>query len=151
MSRILPFVFVGALLVAWEAVARSGAWSPLLFPSLAKIFDQLVFFFSRPAMLGEALVSLERALGGFALAAAAGIALGVVMGRSPLVAALLDPLFSGTYAVPKLALFQIFIAPVTDSDPDETVNVPIAPEVVSLPPTNAAAALTLLLPRRSAG
>ncbi|HEX6529045.1 MAG TPA: ABC transporter permease, partial [Burkholderiales bacterium] len=61
------------------------------------------------AMLGEALVSLERALGGFALAAAAGIALGVVMGRSPLVAALLDPLFSGTYAVPKLALFPIFI------------------------------------------
>jgi ABC-type nitrate/sulfonate/bicarbonate transport system permease component len=60
-------------------------------------------------MLGEALVSLERALGGFALAAALGIALGVVMGRSRLAAALLDPLFSGTYAVPKLALFPIFI------------------------------------------
>ena len=109
MSRILPLVFIGALLVIWESVARSGAWSPLLFPSLMKIFDQLVYFFSRPAMLGEALVSLERALGGFALAATAGIALGVVMGRSPLVAALLDPLFSGTYAVPKLALFPIFI------------------------------------------
>jgi ABC-type nitrate/sulfonate/bicarbonate transport system permease component len=109
MSRLLPLVFIGVLLVVWEAVARSGAWSPLLFPSLSKIFDQLVYFFSRPAMLGEALVSLERALGGFALAAAAGIVLGVVMGRSPFVAALLDPLFSGTYAVPKLALFPIFI------------------------------------------
>jgi len=109
MNRILPFAFVGVLLVAWEALARSGAWSPLLFPPLAKIFDQLVYFFSRPAMLGEALVSVERALGGFALAAAVGIALGVVMGRSRLVAALLDPLFSGTYAVPKLALFPIFI------------------------------------------
>jgi len=31
------------------------------------------------------------------------------MGRSRLAAALLDPLFSGTYAVPKLALFPIFI------------------------------------------
>ena len=31
------------------------------------------------------------------------------MGRSRLVGALLDPLFSGTYAVPKLALFPIFI------------------------------------------
>lgn len=109
MHRLLPLVLVGAALLAWEAASRSGLWSPLLFPSLAKIFDQLVYFFSRPAMLGEALVSLERALGGFALAAALGIALGVVMGRSRLAAALLDPLFSGTYAVPKLALFPIFI------------------------------------------
>jgi NitT/TauT family transport system permease protein len=31
------------------------------------------------------------------------------MGRSHFVAGLLDPLFSGTYAVPKLALFPIFI------------------------------------------
>ena len=60
-------------------------------------------------MLGEVLVSLERALGGFALAAALGILVGLLMGRSKLVAELLDPLFSGTYAVPKLALFPIFI------------------------------------------
>jgi NitT/TauT family transport system permease protein len=53
--------------------------------------------------------SLYRALGGFALAAVAGVAVGMVMGRSTFVAALLDPLFSGTYAVPKLALFPIFV------------------------------------------
>ena len=33
----------------------------------------------------------------------------MVMGRSALVAGMLDPFFSGTYAVPKLALFPIFI------------------------------------------
>jgi NitT/TauT family transport system permease protein len=33
----------------------------------------------------------------------------MVMGRSSFVAGLLDPVFSGTYAVPKLALFPIFI------------------------------------------
>ena len=109
MSRILPFVLIGIALAVWEAASRSGLWSPLLFPSLVKIFQQLAFFFTRPEMLLETLVSLERALGGFALAAIAGIALGIVMGRSRFVAALLDPLFSGTYAVPKLALFPIFI------------------------------------------
>ena len=109
MSRLLPFLFVGVVLAIWEAVARSGAWSPLLFPSLAKIGNELMLFFSKAEMLTEALVSLERALGGFALAAVAGILLGIVMGRSRFVAALLDPLFSGTYAVPKLALFPIFI------------------------------------------
>jgi len=109
MSRLLPFLFVGVVLAIWEAVARSGAWSPLLFPSLAKIGNELMLFFTRAEMLTEALVSLERALGGFALAAVAGILLGIVMGRSRFVGALLDPLFSGTYAVPKLALFPIFI------------------------------------------
>jgi NitT/TauT family transport system permease protein len=109
MRRVLPFVLIGIALITWELASRSGLWSPLLFPSLVKIFQQLVFFFSSTALLTEALVSLERALGGFALAAIAGIALGIVMGRSRFVAALLDPLFSGTYAVPKLALFPIFI------------------------------------------
>jgi ABC-type nitrate/sulfonate/bicarbonate transport system permease component len=109
VQRILPFVFVAAALALWEVAARSGLWSPLLFPSLVKIFQQLVFFFSSPLLLTEAWTSLTRALGGFALAAVSGILLGIVMGRSQLVAAILDPLFSGTYAVPKLALFPIFI------------------------------------------
>ena len=108
-QRFLPFVLVGAALVIWETAARSGMWSPLLFPSLGKIFRELGLFFTKTEMLLEIQVSLERALGGFALAALMGILLGIVMGRSRFVAALLDPLFSGTYAVPKLALFPIFI------------------------------------------
>jgi ABC-type nitrate/sulfonate/bicarbonate transport system permease component len=109
MNRVLPFLLVGTALAMWEAAARSGLWSPLLFPSLAKIFGELAVFFTKSEMLLEILVSLERALGGFALAAGVGIFLGMLMGRSRLVAGLLDPLFSGTYAVPKLALFPIFI------------------------------------------
>lgn len=109
MRRVLPFVLVAVVLAAWEAAARSGLWSPLLFPSLVKIGTELGLFLVTPERLHEAWVSLYRALGGFALAAVVGIFLGMLMGRSKLVAGLLDPLFSGTYAVPKLALFPIFI------------------------------------------
>jgi NitT/TauT family transport system permease protein len=109
MNRLLPLLLVGIALLAWEAASRSGLWSPLLFPSLAKIFHELAVFFTKSEMLLEIRVSLERALGGFALAAVAGVLLGIIMGRSRFVGALLDPLFSGTYAVPKLALFPIFI------------------------------------------
>ena len=35
----------------WEAAARSGLWSPLLFPSLAKIFSELALFFTKTEML----------------------------------------------------------------------------------------------------
>jgi ABC-type nitrate/sulfonate/bicarbonate transport system permease component len=109
MRRLLPFVLIGAALLAWELVARSGLWSPLLFPSLERILNELILFFSKSESLMEAWVSLYRALGGFALAAVAGVTIGMLMGRSTLAAALLDPLFSGTYAVPKIALFPIFI------------------------------------------
>ena len=109
MSRALPFLFVGIALAIWEAAAQSGLWSRLLFPSLASIAYELGLFLVTPARLHEAWVSLGRALGGFALAAAVGVLLGMLMGRSRFVGALLDPLFSGTYAVPKLALFPIFI------------------------------------------
>src|SRR5882672_1804669 len=109
MSRLLPFVLVAAVLLAWEVAARSGLWSPLLFPSLAKIGYELARFVLQSEGLMEAWTSLHRALSGFGLAAIAGTLLGMLMGRSRLAAAMLEPLFSGTYAVPKLALFPIFI------------------------------------------
>jgi ABC-type nitrate/sulfonate/bicarbonate transport system permease component len=109
MRRLAPFVPIGVALLAWELAARSGWWSPLLFPPLANIAHELVQFASRADRLLEAWVSLYRALGGFALAAAVGVVAGMLMGRSAFAAGLLDPLFSGTYAVPKLALFPIFI------------------------------------------
>lgn len=109
MSRLRPFILIGVALLAWELMARSGLWSTLLFPSLANIGRELARFASGTDSLLEAWISLERALGGFALAAAVGVMLGMLMGRSAFIAGLLEPLFSGTYAVPKLALFPIFI------------------------------------------
>lgn len=108
-----PWLRRGALLAAgllvWEALARSGAFHPILFPTLASIGRELAALLVRPDALGEAWQSLSRALGGFGLAAALGVSIGVVMGRSALVAGLLDPLLSGTYPIPKIALFPIFI------------------------------------------
>jgi ABC-type nitrate/sulfonate/bicarbonate transport system permease component len=109
MRLLRPLILIACVLAAWEAAARSGLWNPLLFPSLVKIGYELGAFLVRPERLMEAWVSLYRALGGFALAAAAGVLVGMLMGRSARLAELLDPLFSGTYAVPKLALFPIFI------------------------------------------
>ena len=105
----MRFLFVGMALVAWEAAARSGLWNKILFPSLVNIGQELALFFTRTTSLMEVWTSLYRALGGFAAAALVGIFLGILMGRSKTIAGLLDPLFSGTYAVPKLALFPIFI------------------------------------------
>jgi NitT/TauT family transport system permease protein len=104
-----PLLFILLILVLWELAARSGLWNRLLFPSLARIGGEFGALVLGADGWMQVWVSLYRALGGFALAAVAGILLGMVMGRSSFVAGLLDPVFSGTYAVPKLALFPIFI------------------------------------------
>ena len=109
MKHLRPLIVVLIALAAWEFAARSGLWSPILFPSLAKIGREFWLFVSRPEGFTQSWITLYRAFGGFAAAAVAGVLLGLLMGRSAFVAALLDPVFSGTYAVPKLALFPIFI------------------------------------------
>jgi NitT/TauT family transport system permease protein len=106
VRALVPILF---LLCAWEAAARSGMWSKIVFPSLEAIGSAFIGFFARADAWEQIWTSLYRAFGGFALAAVVGVLLGMIMGRSRIVAQMLDPLFSGTYAVPKLALFPIFI------------------------------------------
>jgi len=109
MKFLRPLALVAAILIAWEITARSGLWSPLLFPPLERIGKELFAFVASWDGATQAWISLYRAFAGFGAAALVGALLGLVMGRSPFAAGLLDPLFSGTYAVPKLALFPIFI------------------------------------------
>jgi len=109
LKYLRPALLIFLLLFMWELAARSGLWNRLLFPSLARIGAEFGDLMLGADGLMQAWISLYRALGGFALAALVGVALGMLMGRSAFIAGLLDPFFSGTYAVPKLALFPIFI------------------------------------------
>lgn len=104
-----PVALVAGALLAWELLARSGTVSHLLVPSLANIGWEFWLLAVRPESLAEAWSSLYRALAGFALAAFVGVAVGVLMGRSALAAGFFNPVFSGTYPIPKIALFPIFI------------------------------------------
>ena len=107
VGRRVTLLVLGALV--WEAAARSGAFSPLIVPSLARIGRELWWLVVRPESLADAWFSLQRAIVGFALAAVVGVVLGVLMGRSSIAAACLGPIFSGTYPIPKIALFPVFI------------------------------------------
>ena len=99
MKVVRPVILVAVVLAAWEITAKSGLWSPILFPPLERIGRELFAFVTSAEGAAQTWISLYRALGGFAAAALAGALLGLLMGRSPLAAGLLDPLFSGTYAV----------------------------------------------------
>jgi ABC-type nitrate/sulfonate/bicarbonate transport system permease component len=100
MKILRPIILVAVILAAWQVTAESGLWSPILFPPLERIGKELFIFVTSAEGATQTWISLYRAFAGFGAAALGGGLLGLLMGRSPLVAGMLDPLFSGTYAVP---------------------------------------------------
>lgn len=104
-----PLYPIAVLAVAWELIARSGLVSERLMPTLSHIFAALYAELLSGQIPYHAGISLTRALSGFGLAIVVGILLGVLMARSRIFEALVEPLFSFGYPVPKIALYPLFI------------------------------------------
>ena len=102
----LPFVVVGAL---WEAVAHSGAFPARLFPSLEQVAVTFARLTAEGILPHHAALTLYRLAAGFAIAALAGVALGIVMGRSRRAEAFLLPLVSIGAPIPGLAYAPLFL------------------------------------------
>jgi ABC-type nitrate/sulfonate/bicarbonate transport system permease component len=102
-----PILACFALLLAWQLYARTL--------SVGGIPDALSTIRELPAILGdrESLVdildSIRRMTIGFVVALAISVPLGLFMGRSRIVAALVNPLLMITYPVPKAALMPIIM------------------------------------------
>ena len=97
------------LLVAWEAFARSGRVTPFMLPA----FSAVVEYIKTDAVSGDLWINLGltlyRALTGFCIAAAGGIALGALMSRSRLAHWLFDPIISVGFPMPKIAFLPVIM------------------------------------------
>lgn len=102
----LPFLVVGAI---WEIVAWSGAFPPRLFPSLETVAATLWRLTAEGILPHHAAETLVRLAAGFAIAALAGIAIGIAMGRSRRAEDLLLPLVSIGAPIPGLAYAPLFL------------------------------------------
>jgi ABC-type nitrate/sulfonate/bicarbonate transport system permease component len=106
---LLGLVLPLAAVVAWELRARAGgAPTYLIAPSviLATTWDMLV----SGELWQHTRASLVRALGGYAIGGACGIALGLLAGIARPVERFYDPIVSLTYPVPKIVVLPILIA-----------------------------------------
>ncbi len=123
-EHVLPPAFcIAVLLGLWE-LASSGPGASLPPPSLvvAKTWELISDpFFDRggleKGLFWHLLASLQRVAIGFLLAAAAGIALGVLIGQSTLALRGLDPIFQVLRTVPPLAWLPLSLAAFRDKDP----------------------------------
>lgn len=117
-----------ALLAAWELAAEIFGISGL--PPAHSALRELPVILTDPEALLNILASIRRMVIGFALALVFSIPVGLMMGRSRLVAAFFNPLLSIIYPVPKAALMPIIMLWLGVGDASKTLVIFLG---VSLP------------------
>ncbi|HEX4556779.1 MAG TPA: ABC transporter permease [Xanthobacteraceae bacterium] len=101
-----PFVVVGS---AWEIVAHLGIFPPRLFPPLEAVGSAFLRLTITGILPHHVLDTLARLLAGFALAALAGVAIGIAMGRSRRAEDIFLPLVSIGAPIPGIAYAPLFL------------------------------------------
>jgi taurine transport system permease protein len=98
-----------ALLIGWELLARSGAFTTFLLPPLSLVLERVWEDVTSGALLVNLGLTLYRAAIGFAVAAVGGIILGVLIARIPFMHWLFDPIVSVGFPMPKIAFLPVFM------------------------------------------
>jgi ABC-type nitrate/sulfonate/bicarbonate transport system permease component len=105
-ARVFSIVLV---LVIWEALARSGKYTPYQLPALTavlgRIWDDAV---SGDLAINTAL-TLYRALVSFAICAVGGVLIGMAMSRNKIANWFFDPIVSVGFPMPKIAFLPVVI------------------------------------------
>lgn len=118
-----PLVVIAVLLVVWELLCnRAGATLPPPSRVVVDTWELIVDpFFDRggidKGLFWHLAASLQRVALGYALAAAAGIGLGVLVGQSTWAMRGLDPVFQVLRTVPPLAWLPLSLAAFRDGQP----------------------------------
>lgn len=111
-----PFVSlaaVTAVVLAWAVIGERKVVDPLLLPGPLDVLDTAKSLveegYRNVALWQHVLVSLARAMGGFIAATLTGVPLGLLMGRSRTLNAVIDPFVQFLRPLPKLALIPLVV------------------------------------------
>jgi len=101
-----PFIVVGAV---WDIVAHLDVFPPRLFPPLEVVASAFIRLAGNGILLHHALDTVIRLFAGFAIAAVAGVVIGIAMGRSRFAEDVLLPLVSIGAPIPGIAYAPLFL------------------------------------------
>lgn len=96
-------------LVAWEAFVDISKIPELYLPAPSLVVVTLYKLFVDKGLLYDLYVTLYRIFGGFFLASFVGVGLGILMGTSKRMNAILDPFVAAIYPLPKISLVPLLI------------------------------------------
>jgi NitT/TauT family transport system permease protein len=98
-----------ALLLLWEVASRGELLDARFFPPPSAILRMLAAMTQNGELPHHLAVSVRRIIFGFVLGAAPAVAVGLAMGLSRPVRALLMPIVSAIYPIPKIAVYPLII------------------------------------------
>jgi ABC-type nitrate/sulfonate/bicarbonate transport system permease component len=97
------------LLIAWEVFARGGKVTAFMLPPFSAVAERIYADAISGALWRNLSVTMVRAMAGFFIAAAGGIALGAAMARNTVMRWFFDPIISVGFPMPKIAFLPIII------------------------------------------
>ena len=111
INQMLPWILPGGLILVWLAAAQLHLVPSYVLPHPKEIIDTgYIYIFGSPEsgmyagrFFIDLKTSLIRVIAGFSIAAAAGIPLGIMSGRLPVVERLLSTSVNGIRAVPGIS------------------------------------------------
>src|SRR3546814_806541 len=109
LGFLAKFGSIIVFLLAWEALARSGLFTPFLLPAFTVVIERIITDMWSGAWFFNIGETLYRAIFGFCCAAVLGVALGILMGRTRFFRWFFDPVVSVGFPSPKIAFLPIFI------------------------------------------
>lgn len=109
VDRIMNIVSPLALLLLWEVAARLGWIDVRFFPAPSKIFAEMMRLIENGELWTHLTASLYRVFWGFILGGAPALVLGISMGLSRTLRAIVEPLVAATYPVPKSAILPLIL------------------------------------------
>lgn len=113
-DRLLGVLVFVAALAFWEAWARSAG--SFFFPPVSEVGEQALEVWPSSDFVSAAGGSLKRLAAGYAIGAAAAVAIGLGMGSSPRVRSTLGPMTEFLRALPVIAVVPIAIVLLEDGD-----------------------------------
>ena len=106
VARVISIV---ALVATWELLARSGAFTPFVLPSLSSVLERIW----TDALSGELAINtgltVYRAIVGFLICVVLGILIGMAMSRNVIANWFFDPIVSVGFPMPKIAFLPVVI------------------------------------------
>jgi len=98
-----------AIVLAWEALSRSGVINPMILPAPSRVLLRWIDYFKSGELPRDAVSSLYRVMMGFLIGTALGLLIGLAMGASNAVYAYLNPLVQLLRPIPPIAYVPLAI------------------------------------------
>jgi 1,4-dihydroxy-2-naphthoate polyprenyltransferase len=141
LSILSPLLLLGL----WELAVAAGWLNRVFYPPPSEVFETLGRLAADGSLFRDAWVSMFRIIVGFLLGGIPAIIVGLLMGISPVVRALVQPIAAAIYPIPKIALLPLIIVALGTDERSKVVT--IAVSVFFLVVLNVAASVMQIDPR----